>query len=194
MLKMLGVDFLSLSAHKMYGPKGIGAIYIKAGTEIEPLFFGGAQEKQLRPGTENMPGILGLGAAMALRAENLTERQDHLSQLRRLLINGLQEVIPESKINGPADNVAPHIISVTIPEMDGELALFHLSQKGVAVSLGSACTSEDMEPSHVLTAMGLSPLDIHGTLRISLGEPTTTAEIEELLRILPEIVKRAKLD
>ena len=193
-VRMLGVDFLSLSAHKMYGPKGIGALYIKSGTEIKPLFFGGAQEKKLRPGTENMPGILGLGAAMALRAENLTERQDHLSQLRRYLINGLQEVIPESKINGPTDMVAPHIISVTIPEVDGELALFHLSQKGVAVSLGSACTSEDMEPSHVLTAMGLSPSEIHGTLRISLGEPTTAAEIEQLLQILPEIVKRAKLD
>ncbi len=193
-VRMLGVDFLSLSAHKMYGPKGIGALYIKSGTEIKPLFFGGAQEKKLRPGTENMPGILGLGAAMALRAENLTERQDHLSHLRRLLINGLQEIIPESKINGPTDQVAPHIISVTIPEVDGELALFHLSQKGVAVSLGSACTSEDMEPSHVLTAMGLSPSEIHGTLRISLGEPTTAAEIEQLLQILPEIVKRAKLD
>ena len=148
----------------------------------------------MRPGTENVPGILGLGAAMVLSTCNLVQRQDHLSQLRRLLINGLQEVIPGSTINGPVGQVAPHVISVTIPEMDGELALFHLSQKGVAVSLGSACTSEDMEPSHVLSAMGLSPLEIHGTLRISLGDPTTATEIERLLRILPEIVKRAKLD
>jgi len=190
----LGIDFLSLSAHKMYGPKGIGALYIRSGIEIEPLLSGGAQERKIRPGTENMPGILGLGAAMDLRMKNIAERQSHLLQLRTLLIKGLQEVVPGCKINGPADQVAPHILSVSIPGVDGELALFHLSQNRVAVSLGSACTSEDLEPSHVLTAVGLKSADIDGTLRISVGSPTTAAEIERLLIILPEIMEQAKLN
>jgi len=192
-VKSLGVDFLSLSAHKMYGPKGIGVLYINAGIEIEPLLFGGAQESKIRPGTENMPGILGLGAAMELRQKNFEGRKAHLSQLRTILIEGLEEVATGCKINGPAEQVAPHIISASFPGVDGEMALFHLSQSGVAVSLGSACTSEDLEPSHVLMAMGVPAEEIDGTLRISLGEPTTTAEIEELLKILPTVLEKTRL-
>lgn len=189
----LGVDFLSLSAHKIYGPKGSGALFIKDGIEIDPLFFGGAQERKLRPGTENTPGILGLGAAMSLRTQKLDDQREHLSRLRSSLIESLYQTIPECRINGPSDRVSPHIISVTFPGVDGEMALFHLNQQGVAVSLGSACTSHDMEPSHVLTAMGLPSADIDGTLRISLGGPTTSNEIEIFLQILPDVVKRSKV-
>ncbi|NQS92403.1 MAG: cysteine desulfurase, partial [Chloroflexi bacterium] len=193
-VKELGVDFLSLSAHKMYGPKGVGVLYIKNGTPLKPLLFGGAQERKFRPGTENVPGILGLGAAMKLRMDRMLTRQTHLGNLRGLLISGLEKAIPGSEINGPQSQVAPHVISVTFLDVDGEMLLFHLSQLGVAVSLGSACTSEDLEPSHVLTALGMPLEKIEGTLRISVGEPTTPTEIEDLLQILPAVVDRARLD
>lgn len=187
----LGVDFLSLSAHKIYGPKGVGALYLRTGTDIKPSLFGGSQERKLRPGTENVPGILGLGAAMALRSENLASRWDHFQNLRSMLIGGLKEIAPDCEINGPEDQLSPHVISATFSDVDGELLLFHLSQQGVAVSLGSACTSEDLEPSHVLSAIGLPPEKIEGTVRISLGEPTTRREINEFLGILPAALKQA---
>lgn len=193
-VKELGVDFLSLSAHKMYGPKGIGVLYVKKGTSLKPLLYGGAQERKLRPGTENVPGILGLGAAMKLKTDRLLTRHTHLGDLRRLLISGLMKVIPGCEINGPQSQVAPHVISVTFPDVNGEMLLFHLSKQGVAVSLGSACTSEDLEPSHVLTALGMPLEKIEGTIRISVGEPTTPTDIEELLQILPLVMDQARLD
>ena len=193
-VQRLMVDYLSLSAHKMYGPKGIGALYARNGLQHHPLFYGGAQEKKLRPGTENVPGIIGLGKAAALRSESLTQRRTHLQDLRSSLISGLQLAIPDVIINGPAEKVSPHIISVSFPKTDGELLLFHLNQEHIAVSLGSACTSEDLEPSHVLKAMGLPRDQIEGTLRISLGDPTTKAELSILLDILPKLLKFARLD
>ena len=184
----MGVDLLSLSAHKMYGPKGIGALFIRKDLEISPLLFGGAQERKLRPGTENVPGIVGLGAAMALRNDDLHNRRERLTKLRELLINRLKEINPEITINGANNQTAPHVISASFPRLDGEFLLFHLSQKGVAVSLGSACTSEEIEPSHVLTAMSIPIKEIEGTVRISIGEPTTEEDVKALLRILPEVV------
>ncbi|RLE04387.1 MAG: cysteine desulfurase NifS, partial [Bacteroidetes bacterium] len=193
-VKRMDVDFLSLSAHKMFGPKGIGALYVKSGITLKPLLFGGAQERKLRPGTENVPGIVGLGKAMELRTDNLSLRRAHIISLRLSLIQGLQDTIKGVQINGPNENIAPHVISASFPGVDGEMMLFHLSQKNIAVSLGSACTSEDLEPSHVLTAMQLPLEQVEGTLRISLGYPTTEAEIKELLEILPEVIKLSKLD
>jgi cysteine desulfurase len=193
-VKSLGIDFLSLSAHKMYGPKGVGVLYLKSGTPLKPMLIGGAQERKLRPGTENVPGIVGLGKAMELRTDDLSQRRSHISSLRSTLIQHLKETIPGVQINGPDKNISPHVISASFPNVDGEMMLFHLSQKNIAVSLGSACTSEDLEPSHVLTAMNL-PLDqVEGTLRISLGDPTTEAEINELLKILPKVIELSKLD
>jgi len=193
-VKSLDIDFLSLSAHKMYGPKGIGVLYVKSGTALKPMLFGGAQERKLRPGTENVPGIVGLGKAMELRTDDLSQRRSHITSLRSYLIQGLQETIPGVQINGPDKNISPHVISASFPNVDGEMMLFHLSQKNIAVSLGSACTSEDLEPSHVLTAMNLPLEQVEGTLRISLGDPTTEAEINELLKILPEVIELSKLD
>ncbi len=192
-VKKLRLDLLSLSAHKMYGPKGIGALFIRQGTEITPSFFGGAQEGKLRPGTENIFGILGLGAAMEIRTREMEKRKKHLQDLRSLLIEGLKNVYPDCLINGSKKKSAPHIISVAFPGVDGESLLFHLNLNGASVSLGSACTSEDLEPSHVLTAMGLSTEIIDSTLRISLGEPTSTTEIDELLGILPAALDKARL-
>ena len=189
----LGIDLLSLSAHKMYGPKGIGALFIRQGTEITPSMFGGAQEGKLRPGTENMIGILGLGAAMEIRSREMEKRKKHLRELRSLLIKGLKTIYPDCMIHGPEKKCSSHIVSAAFPGVDGESLLFHLNLNGAAVSLGSACTSEDLEPSHVLTAMGLPAEIIDATLRISIGEPTSTSEIEELLGILPPALEKARL-
>jgi cysteine desulfurase len=191
-VNQLGVDLLSLSGHKIYGPKGIGALYIRSGREIQPLLSGGAQEKKLRPGTENVPGILGLGSAMALRADQLENRNKHFTDLRNYLLRGLADLDTPIKINGPQNKISPHVVSASFHGVDGEMMLFLLNQEGVAVSLGSACTSEDLEPSHVLTALGLPPTDIESTLRISLGEPTTKSEIDQLMSLLPAVIDRSR--
>jgi len=189
----MGVDLLSLSAHKIYGPKGIGALFIRSGVDLEPLFYGGAQERKMRPGTENVPGILGLGAAMELRVDHLTSRLKKFQELRSYLCQGLSEIAPDCMINGPADHVSPHVISATFPGLDGEMLLFHLNQQGAAVSLGSACTSESIEPSHVLSALGLGEEDIDSTLRISLGESSTQNQIDQLLSIFTDAIQRSRI-
>ena len=189
----LGVDLLSLSGHKIYGPKGIGALYVRKGTPIDPIQFGGAQEAGLRPGTENVPGIVGLGAAMALRNSDYSGRYLHMRHLREQFMRGLQVIFPDAVVNGPLENHAPHILSVSFQNVDGELLLFQLNQQGVAVSMGSACTSESIEPSHVLKAMGLTEAQIEGTIRISFGLQTTEREVQELLNLLPQAVEQARI-
>jgi cysteine desulfurase len=189
----LNVDLLSLSAHKIYGPKGVGALYIRDGVEISPILFGGAQERAIRPGTENVPGIVGLGAAMELRNETHSSRYEKFSALRQELVNGLEDAFPGVIFNGAEDDAAPHIVSVSFPDVDGELLLFRLSQKKVAVSMGSACTSESIEPSHVLAAMSIPDERIESTLRISIGDPTTSEEVQTLINILPEIIEQSKM-
>jgi cysteine desulfurase len=188
----LNVDLLSLSGHKIYGPKGIGALYVREGVRVQPLIYGGAQEKSLRPGTENVPGIVGLGAAVRLTQQHKPEARVRLAGLRQALIRGLGERVPGVTVNGPAEQVAPHVLSVSFPKTDGEMLLVRLNGEGVAASLGSACTSHSIEPSHVLTAMGLPLEQIEGTLRISLGYPTQASEVDELLEILPGVVRRAR--
>jgi cysteine desulfurase len=185
---LLNVDLLSISAHKIYGPKGVGALFIRDGLEISPILFGGAQEKRIRPGTENVPGIVGLGAAMGLRNDTYSQRYEKYAILRNELVTNLQAAVPWVSFNGPQNQAAPHIVSASFPNVDGELLLFRLNQKGVAVSMGSACTSESIEPSHVLTAMGIPLESIEGTLRISLGEQTTIDQVHALLEVLIEIV------
>jgi cysteine desulfurase len=191
-LERLPVDLLSLSAHKMYGPKGVGALYIKKGVPLSPLLHGGAQEDKLRPGTENVTGIVGLGAAMALRSEQRVTRAAHCRRLRQNLIEEIRSRFPEAVIHGPEQQAAPHIISVGFPGVDAEMLLFHLNRHRVAVSMGSACTSESMEPSHVLSAMGIPGPLIQSTIRISIGSPTQKEEIDILLEILPEALKLSR--
>ena len=184
----LGADLMSLSAHKIYGPKGIGALYLRQGTPIQPLLHGGSQERKLRPGTENVPGIVGLGAAVELVSQQRPQAAERLTQLRALLVQGLQDTFPGVIINGPKEQVSPHVVSVSFPGVVGEMLLFHLSRLGIAASMGSACTAEDIEPSHVLMAMGLPLAQIEGTLRLSMGYATTTNEIEQMLTSLLQVI------
>jgi cysteine desulfurase len=188
----LHVDLLSLSAHKIYGPKGVGALYLRQGTNVEPILFGGSQEKKYRPGTENVPAIVGLGTAMSLRNDDFSLRFDNFKRIRKELIEGLHQHVTGVVVNGPEDQIAPHIVSITFPNVNGELMLFHLNQAGVAVSMGSACTSESIEPSHVLSAMGLLDEQIEGTLRISIGTPTTFEDVHQLIEIICDVVDKAK--
>lgn len=186
----LNVDMLSLSAHKIYGPKGVGALYVRSGMEIRPLIFGGPQEKSLRAGTENVPGIAGLGAAMTLVRQHRAEERARLFGLRERLVNGMQALGPGVIVNGSPKATAPHVVSVSFMGADAEMLLIRLNAEGIAVSLGSACNSESVEPSHVLTAMRLPQEQIEATLRISLGMPTTPQEIDLLLEALTREVPR----
>ena len=192
-IDQLNADLLSLSAHKIYGPKGIGALYVSQWIELMPLMFGGAQENTLRPGTENMAGILGLAAACELVQAHKTEQHRHLTELRHRMISGLRQAVPGVVINGPEQAVAPHVLSASFPQADGEALLFRLSSEGFAVSMGSACTSKDIEPSHVLRAMRLPVSQIEGTLRISFGFPTQESEIDAFLAILPAVYQRSRI-
>jgi cysteine desulfurase len=190
----LQVDLLSLSAHKIYGPKGIGALYVRKGTRLSPLLYGGPQELGFRPGTENVPGIVGMGAACQVVSQYKPEEYPRISAFRSQLINGLQKRIPGIKVNGPAGPVSPHVLSVVFPGADSEAMLVRLNAVGFALSLGSACNSKSIQPSHVLMAIGLPTEEAEATLRISLGLPTTPAEIDCLVEVLPEIYSRSRAE
>ena len=187
----LGVDMLSLSAHKVYGPKGIGALYVRRGIELSPLIVGGAQEGSRRAGTENVPGILGLAAAVKLVRGHRADERARLLGLRERLVNAMQASGPGVIVNGPKEEVAPHVVSVSFEGADAEMLQIRLNQEGFAVSLGSACNSKSIEPSHVLTAMGLPCEQIEATLRVTLGMYTTGAEldlfVDALTRVLPRV-------
>lgn len=190
-VRSLKIDLLSLSAHKVYGPKGAGALFFRNKTNIQPMIHGGPQEMGLRPGTENIPGIVGLGEAIRLTANNQNEEFKRLSELRTWFIGKIKAIIPGVVVNG-SNRVAPHILSISFPDAIAEMMQFHLHSQGVAVSLGSACTSKDIEPSHVLQAMGLPFAQIEGTLRLSFGYPTTKTELEKVVELLPDIWRRSK--
>jgi cysteine desulfurase len=190
----LNVDLLSLSAHKIYGPKGVGALYIREGTPLSPTTFGGAQEQRRRAGTENVPGIVGLGTAARLTTECHQAERQHLHALRQQVLDGLGRRGLPVCVNGPGEAVAPHVVSLSFPHCDGEAMLFRLNAAGIAVSTGSACTSRSVEPSHVLTAMGLPREHIDGTLRLSLGYPTTPDEVDAFLDVIVEVVTACRLE
>lgn len=189
-IKNLNIDLLSLSAHKIYGPKGIGALYIRSGIELKSIIHGGPQEHSLRAGTENVPGIVGLGAAMNLVCQHRSQERIRIMELRRRLIDGLTAVSPDVIVNGVEELTTPHILSASFPDADAEMMLIRLSREGIAVSLGSACNSESIEPSHVLTAMHIPRGQIDSTLRISLGMPTTPDDIDVLLDGLMHVLPR----
>jgi cysteine desulfurase len=186
----LNVDLLSLSAHKIYGPKGIGALFVRSGTELAPMILGGPQEGLLRAGTENVPGIVGLGAALTLVRQHRAEERVRLLGLRKYLIEGLWAIGPGVTVNGSEENTAPHVLSISFTGADAEMMLIRLNAEGIAVSLGSACNSKSIEPSHVLAAMKLPEAQIESTLRISLGMPTTTDELDTLLRVIASVLPR----
>ncbi|NOZ64114.1 MAG: cysteine desulfurase NifS, partial [Caldiserica bacterium] len=187
-VRKLGVDFLSLSAHKIYGPKGIGVLYIRKGARIEPLITGGHHERNLRAGTENVPGIVGLGEAARIAREERVEEAKKISQLRDRLEKGIVEKIPHVRINGDVNHRLPNTLNVSFEYVEGESIILNLDLQGIAVSSGSACTSGSLEPSHVLLAMGVPPIPAQGSVRFSLGKDNTEEEIDKVLEVLPPII------
>ncbi len=187
----LHVDLLSLSAHKFYGPKGIGALYVRKGTRLSSYHFGGAQERKIRPGTENVPGIVGLGKAIELATSQMEEKNKRIKALRDKLKDGVL-AIPHTRLNGHPERRLPGNLNVSILYVEGESLILSLDLKGIAVSSGSACTSGSLDPSHVLLAMGLDHQTAHGSLRFTLGDDNTEEEIDYVLEVLPEIVARLR--
>jgi cysteine desulfurase len=190
-VQKLGVDLLSLSAHKFYGPKGVGALYIKKGTPMVRQQDGGEQEYGLRAGTENTAGIVGLGAAIESTVNRKSLIVNRIEKLRDKLIDGVLK-IADVLLTGHPEKRAPHIASFVVEGAEGEAMLLMLNEEGIAASSGSACTSGLLEPSHVLTAMGISAELAHGSLRLSLGKQTTEEEIDYVLEKLPKIVERLR--
>jgi cysteine desulfurase len=186
-VRHLNVDLLSLSAHKRYGPKGAGALYIRTGAKVEPFQHGGSQERGRRGGTENVPAIVGFGVAAGLARDEMTEESLRIAWLRDRLVQGLT-AIDGAHINGHPERRLPGIVNVSFRGADSESLLLALDLEGIAVSSGSACTSGSLEPSHVITALGL-PADLAaGTLRFSLGRWTTADDIDRVLDVLPKIL------
>ncbi|MBI4483456.1 MAG: cysteine desulfurase NifS [Acidobacteria bacterium] len=183
------VDLLSLSAHKIHGPKGAGILYVRKGTKMRPLLYGGGHERNRRAGTENVPGIVGLGKACEIARERLPEFQRRVGALRDRLEQGILDRIKQVYVNGSRDHRLPHISNLSFEFAEGEGLLISLDLKGVAVSTGSACSSGSLEPSHVLTAIGRSA---YGTLRFSLGWFNTDRDVDYLLEVLPPIVDRLR--
>ena len=187
----LGVDMLTLSAHKFYGPKGVGVLYIRKGTKLKPLYHGGGQERKFRPGTENHVGIIGLAKALEIATADMDTKQAEIMALRDKLMAGLLD-IPEVKPNGHPTERLPGNVNISIRYVEGESLILSLDMQGVAVSSGSACTSGSLDPSHVLLAMGLSHGEAHGSLRLTLGRDNTPADIDYVLSALPPIVDRLR--
>ncbi len=191
-VKKLGINFLSLSGHKLYGPKGIGALYIKEGTRFLPLIQGGHQEKHKRAGTENVPGIVGLGKACEIAQNEMQEERTKIEYLCQKLANGLKDKIPDIKFNGHPEKRLYNTLNVSIPGINSQDALIMLDEKGFCASSGSACSAGIPEPSHVLKALNIPEKLISGTLRFSLGKFNTEEEIDLFLEIFPKIVKKLK--
>ncbi|MDD4997275.1 MAG: aminotransferase class V-fold PLP-dependent enzyme, partial [Syntrophales bacterium] len=186
------VDLLSASAHKLYGPKGAGLLYIRKGTKILPFMHGGEQEKRRRASTHNVPGIVGMGKAVEIAEGKMEEEIKVLTALRDRLISGILERIEGARLNGHPEMRLPNNANISIEFIEGESMLLSLDMEGIACATGSACTSSSLEPSHVLTAIGLPHETAHGSLRFSLGRSTTTDEIECVLNVLPAAVERLR--
>ncbi len=185
----LNVDLLSISAHKLNGPKGIGALYVRKGIILEPLIHGGGHERGIRPGTENVPGIVGLGKACSLASSHMEENRIYLTQLRDKLIDGVLEEIEESHLNGDRTNRLPNNAHFRFTGIEGESLILHLDAKGIAASTGSACSSKKLEPSHVLMALGLEEVEAHGSLRLTLGKENKVEDIEYTITSIKEAVE-----
>ncbi len=188
----LGVDMLSISAHKIYGPKGVGALYVRKGTRLQGLSQGGSHEMGKRAGTENIPGIAGLAKAVELAKQRLEGDTKYLVNLRDAMIGKILDSIPESHLNGHPTKRLSNNVHVRFSYVEGESLLMMLNMKGVAVSTGSACSSKSLEPSHVLAALGIIPEEIHGNLRITLGRENTMGEVDYVVENLVDIVNKLR--
>ncbi|MCL2695190.1 MAG: cysteine desulfurase NifS [Clostridiales bacterium] len=188
----MNIDLLAMAAHKFHGPKGVGALYVRKGVRLPPLITGGGQERGKRAGTENVPGIVGLATALEMQVAHMQEVSQQVQTKRDRLIAGILETISDVKLNGHPTQRLPNNVNVSIRYIEGESILLMLDLNGIAASSGSACTSGSLDPSHVLLAMGLPHEIAHGSLRLTLSEFTTDEEVDYVLEILPEIVKRLR--
>ena len=188
----LGVDLLSISAHKFGGPKGVGALYIRKGTQLGPLMYGGHSERDRRPGTEDVAAIAGMGKAAELALTGMREESERVRGLRDRLEQGLLGRVPHSWVNGARAPRVPNTANLTFPFIEGEAMVIALDLKGIACSTGAACSSGAVEPSHVLMALGLAPEDARATLRLSLGHQTTEEEIDFALETIPPVIERLR--
>ena len=192
-VEKLGVDMLSLSAHKIYGPKGVGALYVRKGTPIKPILNGGGQEKGLRSGTTNSCGIIGFGKAVALLSDKKNaQKNKETLELRNFLIEKILKEIPDSRLNGSREKRSPNNANFSFKNVEGESLLMMLDAEGLACSTGSACSSSSLEPSHVLLSIGLLPEEAHGSLRITLGRQNTQKEIENAVKIIKKVVSKLR--
>jgi len=188
----LKVDLLAISAHKFYGPKGVGALYVRKGTRLVSFMHGGEQEKRRRAGTENVPAIVGLGKAVEFAGQEMGKEAERLAYLRDKLIKGLVEKIDHIRLNGHPTRRLPNNVNVSVDFVEGESMLLNLDLEGICASTGSACSSAILEPSHVLLALGLPPEQAHGSLRFTLGRENTEADVERVLVVLPGIVAKLR--
>jgi len=191
-VRELDVDFLTCSAHKIYGPKGVGALYVKKGVPFCPLIRGGHQERGRRAGTENTIGIVGFGKAAEMRAQEMGEEARRLLELKAVLRQGIEERIADVAFNGHPTDCVPNTLNVSFDGVEGETVLLYLDLEGIAVSTGSACASGSLDPSHVLLATGVGPEQAHGSIRISFGRENTMADVAYVLDTLPEVIERTR--
>ena len=191
-VEQMKIDMLSLSGHKFYGPKGIGALYVKEGIKFDRFIDGGHQEKNKRAGTENVPAIVGLGKAAEMTEANLTEHSEHLQDLRDYYIKEIKEKILDIKVNGSQQTRLPGNSNISFKNVDANAVLFELDLNGICVSTGSACSSGDATPSHVLTSIGLEEEWINGTIRVTFGDDNTKEDVEYLIENLTEIIKKIR--
>jgi len=191
-VEKIGCDLLSLNASKVYGPKGIGLLYLRKGVMLTPLIHGGGQERRLRSGTENVPLIVGFAKALEIATEERLEETERMKKLSKQLTDGILSTIPKAFLNGHPAKRIPNNVNISILDVEGEAVLLYLDAYGICASTGSACTSKTLDPSHVILATGLPYEAAHGSLRFSLGRKTTTKEIDRLLRILPEVIEKVR--
>ncbi len=187
-----GVDLLSLNGSKIYGPKGVGALYIKRGIKISPLSFGGGQEKGINPGTENVPAIVGLAKALELAQKEREKESARLSRLRDYFIKGILKSVPDTVLNGSAEKRLPNNVNISFLGVEGESIVLYLDARGIACSTGSACNSDNLEVSHVIRALGRPYEYAHGSVRFTLGKKTKKEDIDYVLKVLPEIIKKLR--
>jgi len=191
-VEKLHVDMLTLNGSKMYGPKGVGLLYVKRGIKLEPLQFGGAQERGIRPGTENVSGIIGMTKALELAQADREKESARLIVLRDKLIDGILSSVPRTRLNGARENRLPNNVNISFIDIEGEALLLYLDASGIYASTGSACTSASLDPSHVILALGFPYEVAHGSMRFSLGSATTEEDIDYVLKTLPPLVEKLR--
>ena len=191
-VKDLGIDLMSMSAHKIYGPKGVGAMFMRKGLRLPSFIHGGAQEMGRRAGTENLAGIVGFGKAAEMARENLENHIKHCSELRNYLVERVTSEIPDTFVNGSMEHRHPGNANITFKYIEGESILLLLDYKGISVSTGSACSSKSLKPSHVLEALGVPVEMIHGTVRFTVGDFTTKEDIDYVVDSLKEVVEKLR--